>query len=58
MAMEITPINEMEVIPSFSVSITHCFQKIFHFSGLVNTRFMSRMYSPISSKVFLIMCQR
>jgi len=56
--MEITPINEMEVIPSFSVSITHCFQKIFHFSGLVNTRFMSRMYSPISSKVFLIMCQR
>ena len=58
MAMEITPIRGTEVIPSFSISTRHCFQKIRHFSGRVKTLFMSRMYSPISSKVFLIMSQR
>ena len=55
MAIEMMPIKGIEVNPSFSVSTKHCFQKIRHFSGLVKTRLMSRKYSPISSKVFLIM---
>ena len=53
MKREMTPTRRIDDIMSLSASMTHCLQKMRHFSGLLKTFFKNRRYLPADSKKLL-----